>query len=50
MFLWWRMSEVMAELHDSSAEAAARGGDEGKANGAGERVGQALAFFWGTDA
>ena len=45
-FLRWCVSEVTAELHDSVAEAAARGGDEGKANGAGERVGQALAFFW----
>ena len=32
------------------AEAAARGGDEGRANGAGDSVGQALAFFWSSDA
>ena len=31
------------------AEAAARGGDEGKANGAGERVGQALGYLWSSD-
>ena len=31
------------------AEAAARGGDEGKANGAGERVGQALGYIWSSN-
>ena len=31
------------------AEAAARGGDEGKANGAVERVGQALGYIWSSD-
>ena len=36
----------MAELQRLGA---ARGGDEGEANGAGECVGQALAFIWSSD-
>ena len=38
---------AMAELQRLGA---ARGGGEGEANGAGECVGQALAFFWSADA